>query len=76
MKTRERRVPHVGLCDEYCRELEAAREADRDETKEEIRLDIHLKFGGPCGVVFDRPRSSFRFNRLKNITPLTATRTT
>ena len=24
-------IVFVGLCDEYCRELEAAREADRDE---------------------------------------------
>ena len=47
----------------------------KSSTKEEIHLDIHLKFGGPCGVVFDRPNSSFRFNRLKNTTPPTATRT-
>ena len=48
----------------------------KSSTKEEIHLDIHLKFGGPCGVVFDRPSSSFRFNRLKSITLPTETRTT
>ena len=47
----------------------------KSSTKEEIHLDIHLKFGGPCGVVFDRPNSSFRFNRLKNTTRPTAIRT-
>ncbi|MCI8478169.1 MAG: recombinase family protein, partial [Oscillospiraceae bacterium] len=31
-------------------------------TKEELHLDIHLKFGGPWGVVFERENSSFRFN--------------
>lgn len=31
-------------------------------TKEELHLDIHLKFGDPCGVVFNRENSSFRFN--------------
>jgi len=35
----------------------------KGSTKEEIHLDIHLKFGDPCGVVFHRPSSSFRFNR-------------
>lgn len=33
----------------------------KDSTKEEIHLDIHLKFGGPWGAVFDRENSSFRF---------------
>lgn len=33
----------------------------KGSTKEEIHLDIHLKFGGPYGVVFDRQTSSFRF---------------
>ena len=32
-------------------------------TKEKIHLEIHLKFGDPFGVVFDRPNSSFRFIR-------------
>ena len=35
----------------------------KDSTKEEVHLDIHLKFGGPCGVVFHREDSSFRFTR-------------
>lgn len=48
----------------------------KGSTKEEIHLDIYLKFGDPTGVVFHRPSSSFRFNRLKNITPPTETRTT
>ncbi len=29
-------------------------------TKEVLHLDIHLKFGGPWGAVFDREKSSFR----------------
>lgn len=36
----------------------------KGSAKKETHLDIHLKFGNPCGVVFDRPRSSFRFSRL------------
>ncbi|MBU5627676.1 recombinase family protein [Oscillibacter sp. MSJ-2] len=32
-------------------------------TREEVHLDIHLKFGDPYGVVFDRKNSSFRFIR-------------
>ena len=48
----------------------------KGSTKEEIHLDIHLKFGDPCGVVFDRPRSSFRFNRPKSTTPPTAIKMT
>lgn len=32
-------------------------------TKEELHLDIYLKFGDPYGVVFDRENSSFRFSR-------------
>lgn len=35
----------------------------KGSTKEEIHLDIHLKFGGPYGVVFDRENSSFCFTR-------------
>ena len=31
-------------------------------TKEALHLDIYLKFGGPWGSVFDRKKSSFRFN--------------
>ncbi|MEG0441870.1 MAG: recombinase family protein, partial [Oscillospiraceae bacterium] len=30
-------------------------------TKEQVLLELHLKFGDPCGVVFDRPKCSFRF---------------
>ena len=32
-------------------------------TKEVVQLDIHLKFGGPWGAVFDREKSSVCFNR-------------
>ena len=35
----------------------------KGSTKEEIHLDIHLKFGDPYGVVFQREKSSFRFTR-------------
>ena len=35
----------------------------KGSTKEELRLDIHLKFGGPWGAVFDREKSSVCFNR-------------
>lgn len=35
----------------------------KDSTKEDVHLDIHLKFGDPCGVVFHREDSSFRFTR-------------
>ncbi len=31
-------------------------------TREVLHLDIHLKFGGPWGAVFDREKSSFRCN--------------
>ena len=34
----------------------------KGSTKEELHLEIHLKFGGPCWVVFNRENSSFRFN--------------
>lgn len=46
----------------------------KGSTKEELHLDIHLKFGDPYGVVFDRENSSFRFNRPKNTTPRAPTR--
>ena len=32
----------------------------KGSTKEEIQLEIHLKFGGPWRAVFDRANSSFR----------------
>ncbi len=35
-------------------------EVKKGSTKEELHLDIYLKFGGPCGVVFNRGNSSFR----------------
>jgi len=45
-------------------------------TKEEIHLDIHLKFGGPWEAVFQRKKSSFQSIRLKNITTRQGIRTT
>lgn len=47
----------------------------KGSTKEEVHLDIYLKFGDPCGVVFQRENFSFRFSRLKNTTPRPAART-
>ena len=41
----------------------------KGSTKEEIHLDIYLKFGDPYGVVFDRENSSFCFTRPKSTTP-------
>lgn len=35
----------------------------KGSTKEELHLDIYLKFGGPYGVIFDRQKSSFCFTR-------------
>ena len=35
----------------------------KGSTKEEIHLEIYLKFGDPYGVVFQREKSSFRFTR-------------
>lgn len=48
----------------------------KGSTKEEIHLDIHLKFGGLWGAVFQREKSSFQSIRLKSITPRQETRTT
>lgn len=48
----------------------------KGSTREEIHLDIHLKFCGPYGVVFNRTDSSFCFNRPKNTTPRAPTRRT
>ena len=39
----------------------------KGSTKEEFHLDIYLKFGDPCGVIFDRANSSFCFTCSKNI---------
>ena len=41
----------------------------KTSTKEEIHLDIHLKFGGPCEAAFNRTDSSLCFTRPKNTTP-------
>lgn len=48
----------------------------KDSTREEVHLDIYLKFGDPYGVVFDRENSSFCFTRPRNTTPKAATRRT
>ncbi len=48
----------------------------KESTKEQICLEIHLKFGDPLGVIFDRPKSSFRGNRSRNTTPAKTTRRT
>ena len=47
----------------------------KGSTKEEVHLDIYLKFGDPCGVVFQRENFSFRFSRLRSTTPSRETRT-
>ena len=47
----------------------------KGSTKEEVHLDIYLKFGDPYGGVFDRENSSFCFTRPRNIMPTTAIRT-
>lgn len=46
----------------------------KGSTKEEVHLDIYLKFGDPYGVVFDRENSSFCFIRPKSTTPRPGTR--
>ena len=48
----------------------------KGSTREEVHLDIYLKFGDPYGVVFDRENSSFCFTRPKNITARYVIRTT
>lgn len=48
----------------------------KGSTKNEVHLDIYLKFGDPYGVVFDRGNSSFCFTRPKSTTPRQGTRTT
>ena len=37
-------------------------EVKKGSTKEELHLDIYLKFGGPCGVVFNRENYYIRIN--------------
>nr|WP_325257835.1 recombinase family protein [uncultured Oscillibacter sp.] len=41
----------------------------KNSTKEEIHLDIHLKFGGPWEAAFNRVNPSLCFIRPKNTTP-------
>lgn len=41
----------------------------KDSTKAILYLDIFLKCGGTCGVVYDREKSSFRFTHSKNTIP-------
>lgn len=48
----------------------------KGSTKEEVHLDIYLKFGDPYGVVFQREKSSFCINCSRNTTPSPPTRTT
>lgn len=47
----------------------------KSSTKEEVHLDIYLKFGDPYGVVFDRENPSFCFTRPRSITPNMGSRT-
>lgn len=48
----------------------------KGSTKEEFHLDIYLKFGDPCGVIFDRANSSFCFTCSRSTIPRTPTRRT
>lgn len=48
----------------------------KGSTKEEFHLDIYLKFGDPCGVIFDRANSSFCFTCSRSITRSPLTRRT
>ena len=48
----------------------------KSSIKEEIHLDIHLKFGGPWEAVFNREHPSLCFTRPKNTTPKAPTRRT
>ena len=45
-------------------------------TREEVHLDIYLKFGDPYGVVFDRENDSFCFTSPRSTIPRTGTRMT
>lgn len=47
----------------------------KGSTKEEVHLDIYLKFGDPYGGVFDRENSSFCFTRPKSTIHPTGIRT-
>ena len=44
----------------------------RESTKEEVHLEIHLKFGDPYEVAFQRERSSFRYIRFSRCAPPSA----
>ena len=46
----------------------------KESTKEHICLEIHLKFGEPLGVAFERPNPSYRDSRSKSTTPKPPTR--
>ncbi len=48
----------------------------KGSTKEDIRLEIHLKFGDPWEAVCRQEKSSFLLLRLKNTTPKPVIRTT
>ena len=48
----------------------------KNSTKEEIHLDIHLKFGGPWEAAFNRANPSLCFTRPRSTTPKTPTRRT
>ena len=48
----------------------------KESTKEDIHLDIYLKFGSPWEADFQRAKSSLLGIRLKNITPRILIRTT
>lgn len=48
----------------------------KESTKENIYLDIHLKFGGPWEAAFQRDKSSLMSIHLRNTTPRTWIRTT
>ena len=48
----------------------------KESTRQEIYLDIHLKFGGPWEAAFQREKSSLCFTCLKSITPKQGIRTT
>ncbi len=48
----------------------------KTSTKEEIHLDVHLKFGGPWEAAFHRADSSVCFTRPRSTTPKAPTRRT
>ena len=48
----------------------------KESTRENVKLEIHLKFGDPWEADCQQEKSSFRFIRLKNTTPRPGIRTT